>query len=103
MKEKTTTPDQRSDASASADTDAAIARLEAEIEEFVAEKARVVAEIRRLFADEDSAAGRYHAAEIFAAQQDKLRIEVEIELRRKKINRLRLGMGEDGAPAGLIL
>jgi hypothetical protein len=103
MNQKTTTPDQRKDASASAEPNADIARLEAEIEEFVAEKARVEAEIRRLFADEDAAAGRFHAAEIFAAQQDKLRIEVEIELRRKKINRLRLGMGEDGAPAGLIL
>ena len=49
-------------------------------------------------ARENPREGVSFAGEIFAAQQDKLRLEVEIELRRKKINRLRLGYSED-APA----
>lgn len=46
-------------------------------------------------AAEDPGAGIFFAQEIFKAQQDKLRLEVEIELRRKKINRIRLTQ-EDG-------
>ena len=60
-------------------------------------------EIRELLAAENPSAGIFHAAEIFRLQQSKLRLEVEMEFRRKKINRIRLGMEEDSAaaPGGL--
>ena len=48
-------------------------------------------------ARENPRAGVSFAGEIFAAQQDKLRLEVEMELCRKKINRLRLGYAEDAS------
>ena len=37
---------------------------------------------------ENPAEGKFFAEKIFALQQEKLRLEVEIDLRRKKINRL---------------
>jgi hypothetical protein len=59
------------------------------------EREKRIAELR---AGEDPAAGVFHHKEIFEMQQDKLRLEVEIELRRKKINRIRLAMD----PTGLL-
>jgi putative cell wall-binding protein len=48
---------------------------------------------------EDPAKRISFAAEIFQAQQDKLRLRVEIELLEKKIRRLELGYAEDAVPA----
>ena len=61
---------------------------------FAAERDACVARCRELLAAEDPAKGVFHAAEIFRLQQDKLRLEVEMEFRRKKINRIRLGLDE---------
>ena len=71
-----------------------IARAEAEMAGFAAERDACVAKCRELLAAEDPAKGVFHAAEIFRLQQDKLRLEVEMEFRRKKVNRIRLGLDE---------
>jgi hypothetical protein len=68
-----------------------IARLEAEMGEFALRKSEREREIRQLRETEDPAKGVSNHVEIFQAQQDRLRLDVEIELRRKKINRLKLG------------
>lgn len=75
----------------------AIARCEAELARFAQERDACVTRCRELLAAEDPAKGVFHAAEIFRLQQDKLRLEVEMEFRRKKINRIRLGIDEDAA------
>ncbi len=75
-----------------------IPALEAEIAAFKKEKAECVARERELRGREDVEAGLCFAAEIFALQQDKLRIEVEIDIRRKKIRRRQLGWSDE--PAG---
>jgi hypothetical protein len=83
-----------------AETDAeAIARAEAEMAAFAAERDACVARRKELMAAEDPANGVTHAAEIFRLQQDKLRLEVEMEFRRKKINRIRLGMEQLDLPS----
>ncbi len=69
-----------------------IARLEAEIGEFALRKSERELEIRQLREAEDPAKGVSRHVEIFQAQQDKLRLDVEMELRRKKVNRLKLGV-----------
>jgi hypothetical protein len=74
----------------------AIARCEAELVRFTQERDDCVMRCRELLAAEDPAAGVFHAAEIFRLQQNKLRLEVEMEFRRKKINRIRLGFDEVG-------
>lgn len=74
----------------------AIARCEAELAAFTQERDDCVKRCRELLAAEDPAAGVFHAAEIFRLQQSKLRLEVEMEFRRKKINRIRLGFDEIG-------
>ena len=83
----------------------AIARCEAEMARFAQERDASVKRCRELLAAEDPAAGVFHAAEIFRLQQDKLRLEVEMEFRRKKINRIRLGFSDDAAQSagGLVL
>jgi len=86
------TSSQETDASESeAET---IARCEAEMAGFAAERDACVKRCRELMAAENPAAGVFHAAEIFRLQQEKLRLEVEMEFRRKKINRTRLGIAE---------
>ena len=65
--------------------------LEAQIATLEVEQSALAAKIKHLMADEDPAAGRFHHQEIFAAQQDKLRLTVQIKLRRNKINALRFG------------
>jgi len=82
----------------------AIARCEAELARFAEERDASVTRCRALLAAEDPAAGVFHAAEIFRLQQDKLRLEVEMEFRRKKINRIRLGFDEGDAQSagGLV-
>lgn len=63
--------------------------LEEEIARFSLEKEHCESAIRKLLAAEDVAAGTVHAAEIFALQQEKLRLAVEIDFRRKKMSRLK--------------
>lgn len=83
-----------------------IARCEAEVAEFTAQRDECVRRARALMAAEDPDAGVFHAEDIFRLQQDKLRLEVEIQLRTNKINRIRLGYGEDApgpSTGGLVL
>ena len=79
-------------ASNSEDPAAEMAVLCAEAEELAARQKQVVAEIRRLRETEDLEAGKVHAQEIFSLQQEKMRLEVEIELRRRRVNRIRLSL-----------
>jgi hypothetical protein len=83
---------------------AEIAALEAEMAGFAAQRDDCVARCRALMAAEDVEKGVFHAAEIFRLQQDKLRLEVEMEFRRKKMNRIRLGIAEStpGNSGGLL-
>lgn len=76
-----------------------IAQCEAEIASFTAQRDDCVRRVRELMAAEDVPKGIVHAQEIFLNQRDKLRLEVEIQFRTNKINRIRLGYAEsDGAP-----
>lgn len=75
-----------------------IATLEAERAAFMSQQETVVAEIKRLREAEDPATGTYYAQEIFTLSQEKLRLEAEIDIRRRKINRL--NMPEE--PHGLL-
>lgn len=81
-----------SDASASNDLPRDIEALAAQIEALNAEKAAVMAKVVHLRDSEDPAKGIFHNQEIFQAQQDKLRLETEIDIRRRKIRRIELGM-----------
>ncbi|QLA17406.1 hypothetical protein [Desulfolutivibrio sulfoxidireducens] len=76
----------------SGDTIAAIAAAEAEMAGFAAEKKAVEERIRDLRSREDLKNRVYFATEIFEAQQDKLRLETEILIRKNTIKRLRLGV-----------
>ncbi len=80
------------------DGDALITALEAEVAEYERDMAACEQEIRRLMAAEDPAAGVYFAQELHAARHDKMRLVTEIQLRRVKINRLRLGIVENMPP-----
>jgi len=71
-----------------------IAALEAEIEKLTKEMKEVQDRIRSLRDSEDPARKIFHHQEIFSSQQNKLRLEVEIDLRRKKINRIKLAMND---------
>lgn len=82
----------RDAASSSEDPAAEMAALCAEAEELAVRQKQVVADIRRLRETEDLDAGKVHAQEIFALQHERMRLEVEIELRRRKVNRIRLSM-----------
>lgn len=73
------------DASVSED----VRTLDAEIQAFEAMREACTKNIRELMAKEDPAAGVFYAAEIHAAQQEKLRLDVEIQFRRNKVSRLR--------------
>ena len=84
----------------SASESEAIALCEAEIAEFTAQRDACVRRVRELMAAEDLAQGVFHSGEIFLNQRDKLRLEVEIQFRTNKINRIRKGFAEtDGPPA----
>lgn len=67
----------------------AIASLEDEIRELMAQKDACVVKIKELLFNENTSAGIVHAREIFTQQQDKLRLQVEVDCRRNKINRIR--------------
>lgn len=91
--------------SAAASESEIIAQCEADIAEFTAQRDERLARIRELMAGEDPANGVFHAQEIHRLQQDKLRLDVEIEFKRKRINRIRLGIDEasgDPTAGGLL-
>lgn len=90
----------------SASESEAIAHCEAEIAGFTTQRDECVRRVQELMAAEDVAQGIFHAEEIFLNQRDKLRLEVEIQFRTNKINRIRKGFTEsDGAPeaGGFVL
>jgi len=82
-----------------------IARCEAEIADFTAQRDDCMRRVRELMAAEDMAKGVYHSEEIFLNQRDKLRLEVEIQFRTNKINRIRKGFTDEpgGPDAGGLL
>lgn len=80
-----TNPENSGDASASE----TISALEEEITEFSRQQANCSERIKKLMLEEDTDRGIVHAKEIFSLQQEKLRLEVEVQFRRNKINRLR--------------
>ncbi|WP_027192936.1 hypothetical protein [Megalodesulfovibrio gigas] len=83
---------------------AEISRLREEIERLESEKRAAEQRAQQLRRAENPGAGVYYAQEIFQAQQDKLRLDVEIQLRKNKINRLRLGWdgGELAQPPSFL-
>ena len=73
---------------------AEIASLEAEIAEFEREKAHCQEKEQDFRRREDPAKDLFFAAEIFEMTRERLRLEVEIDIRRKKIRRRELGYGD---------
>ena len=65
-------------------------RLGREIEDLAAQKLVLEQSVRRMREAEDMKKGVSFAQEIFHAQQERLRMEVEMDIRRKRINRIRL-------------
>ncbi|WP_028586280.1 hypothetical protein [Desulfocurvus vexinensis] len=65
-----------------------VARLDAERAAFEAQRQQVAAEVRRLRDAENPATGVYHAQEIFRLSQEKLRLDTEIEVCRRRAARL---------------
>lgn len=70
------------------DTTRQILALEAEIAAFQQEQRRLLERIRALREAEFQEPARCHAADIFALQQEKLRLDTEILVRRNKIRLL---------------
>ena len=83
---------QRDDASWSEE----LAALDREMEELRREKKECEDSIRQLRNQEDYSTGKYFASEIFRQQQRKLTLEVEIEFRRKRKNRILLAQEWNG-------
>lgn len=73
-----------------------IERLDVEIERFTARKHDCEQELRRLLMEEDPGQGRTFAAEIHALRQERLKLDVEIEMRRRKKNRILLAREDQG-------
>ncbi len=71
-----------------------IADQETKMRAFLNEKEDCEKAIRFLRQEEKPAEGIYYAKEIYTKQQDKLRLDVEAEFCRKRINRLRLRIEE---------
>jgi septal ring factor EnvC (AmiA/AmiB activator) len=85
-------PKGNGDASASSikyDTDQEIDGLQCELEDFRRLHQEAEQRIRELRVTEIQDRSLSLAKEIFETQQEKLRLQVEMEFRRKKINRLR--------------
>lgn len=74
------------------DPDAATMReveeLAAQIAGLTEKREAVLNRVRELMAAEDPKAGIFHAQEIFAARQEKLTLDTEIEIVRRRRNRL---------------
>ncbi|EHJ47759.1 hypothetical protein DFW101_1751 [Solidesulfovibrio carbinoliphilus subsp. oakridgensis] len=64
------------------------AELSARMEALAARKAVVEKQVRELMAAEDHKAGISHAQAIFAAKQEKLALETELEIARRQKKRL---------------
>lgn len=73
-----------------------IAQLEKEQEEYRVQKETLEVQLKHYREAEDPETGVYHAQEIFSLSQEKLRLAAEIDIRRRKVNRLRLGNASDG-------
>ncbi|MFP4167923.1 MAG: hypothetical protein ACLFSY_03620 [Desulfonatronovibrionaceae bacterium] len=69
---------------------AEIKDLKQEVQELNSQMAACESRVNELRTQEDPAAGVFYHQEIFSLQQEKLRLQVEIEFREKKINRLLL-------------
>lgn len=82
--------DERRDAESVSDE---IERLEREAEEMRLQQETVVVQIKTLRDQEDAATGTSHAQEIFRLSQEKLRLAAEVDYRKARANRLRLGGG----------
>lgn len=65
-----------------------IEALNNEIKELEKQKKECLQKLIELRSQEDPKTGKFFPEQIFSLQQEKLRLEVEIDLRRKKINRL---------------
>ena len=78
-----------------------IAVLEAEAAEMTLRRDEVLQMVRDLREAEDPARKIYHHEEIFQAQQEKLRLDVEIKFRTNKVNRINLGMEEMQVSGGV--
>ena len=74
-----------------------IESLTREAEELRLQQETVVEQIKALRGQESQAEGVCHAQEIFRLSQEKLRLATEIDFRKAKANRLRLG-----ASSGLL-
>ena len=68
--------------------------LEAEVAQMTLQRDKTIQLIRDLRDGEDPKNGVYHHEEIFEAQQEKLRLDVDIKFRTNKINRINLGISE---------
>jgi hypothetical protein len=75
-----------------------IPTLEGEIAALTLEREKTIRTIRELMAAENPRQGVYHHTEIFELQRDKLRLDVDIQCRVNKINRINLGI--DGMGPG---
>ena len=70
------------------DIEAQVAAIEAEMAELLERKAAAEKRARDFMVAEDHKAGVSHAQEIFAAKQEKLMLDTEWEIARRKKNRL---------------
>ena len=70
------------------DVEAQVAELTRQLAELGERKAAVEKRVRDLMAAEDVRAGVYHAKEIFEAKQEKLALDTELEIARRRRNRL---------------
>ncbi|MEA4858528.1 MAG: hypothetical protein AAGU21_10855 [Solidesulfovibrio sp.] len=68
-----------------------IAALDVELAELAEKKAIVEKRVRELMAAEDLRAGVFHAQEIFAAKQEKLTLVTQLEIVRRRRERLLAG------------
>ena len=72
-----------------------LVELEDQIEAFADQKKQCEQEIHQLRLQEDPEQGIFFAQEIFSKQQEKLRLQVELNLCRAKKNRYLLAKSED--------
>ena len=68
-----------------------IVNIERDIADFEKKRAECLANIRALRDEEDLVKGIFRHAEIHAAQQEKLRLDFEIQYRKNRIKRMRFG------------
>jgi hypothetical protein len=73
-----------------AETSRQIEELAAAIAELTAKRDAAEKRARELLAAEDPKAGVFHAQEIFAAKQEKLALDTDLEIARRRRNRLLL-------------